>query len=129
RESDRARHLGRTGLAARNEGGRPPAWRFFHVRALAFPPDGRAGGEARERLPALRPVCQPRRFRPPSWQVGCGSMTATKEGHSMPKTKATAPAGSAAQSPRIYTVFCGLVDTAESAGIPPAELRAARAAL
>lgn len=47
----------------------------------------------------------------------------------MPKTKATAPAGSAAQSPRIYTVFCGLVDTAESAGIPPAELSAARAAL
>lgn len=56
-------------------------------------------------------------------------MTATKEGHSMPKTKATAPAGSAVQFPRIYTVFCGLVDTAESAGIPPAELRAARAAL
>lgn len=47
----------------------------------------------------------------------------------MPKTKATAPAGSAVQSPRLYTVFCGLVDTAESAGIPPAELRAARAAL
>lgn len=46
----------------------------------------------------------------------------------MPKTKATAPAGSAVQSPSLYTVLCHLVDTAESCGASPGELSAARAA-